>query len=229
VIIGVPLVVVVIRTARVRLGATVAGCDVTAVLRTARVRDGVVVVVTGLTGVTVEAAVTVLPLLLIIVGSVAAAGIVKLPIERCIVVDGAVTAAAVVVVPTLLLFDRTTVAGFAAMVGDGTPTDDCVGVGVPITTCEGDADAADAVVTGAVAIAPVTMLPFTVWFPVPATVAAAVLPVVVPVAATVEAAVVAPPLTIVMPAPLSLITAGVASELMERLTVTSGFATSAGF
>jgi hypothetical protein len=72
---------------------------------------------------------------------------------------------------------------------------------------------------------------------VPATVAAAVtpdvaptvVPVVVPVVATVEAAVVAPPLTMVMPAPLSLITAGVASELMERLTVTSGFATSAGF
>jgi hypothetical protein len=68
---------------------------------------------------------------------------------------------------------------------------------------------------------------------VPATVAAAVtpdvVPVVVPVVATVEAAVAAPPLTMVMPAPLSLITAGVASELMERLTVTSGFATSAGF
>ena len=63
--------------------------------------------------------------------------------------------------------------------------------------------------------------------PVPAIVAAAVVPVVVTGAVTVEAAVV--PLTIVMPAPLSLMTAGVASELMERFTVTSGFATSAGF
>jgi hypothetical protein len=159
VIIGVPFVVVVIRTARVRLGATVAGCDIPAVLRTARVREGVDVVVTGMT---VDGAVTMPPLLLIIVGSVAAAGIVKFPIERCIVVDGAVTVAAAVVVPTLPLFDRTTVAGFAAMAGDGIPTDDCVGVGVPITTCEGDADAADAFVTGGVAIALLTMLPFTV-------------------------------------------------------------------
>jgi hypothetical protein len=122
----------------------------------------------------------------------------------------------------------TTVAGLAAKVGDGTPMDDCVGVGVPITTCDGDADAADAVVTGAVAIAPVTMLPFVTVVPVPATVAAAVVPV-VPTAPTVAGAVVPLPLTMVRPAPLSLMTAGVASELMERLTVTSGFATSAGF
>jgi hypothetical protein len=117
------------------------------------------------------------------------------------------------------------VAGFAATVGDGTPSDDCVGVGVPITTADGDAAAADIVVTGAVATAPVTMLPFAVCAPVPATVAADVMAPVL----TVDAAVVPPPLTIVSPAPLSLMTAGVASELMERLTVTSGFATSAGF
>src|SRR5207248_11394327 len=121
-------------------------------------------------------------------------------------------------------------AGFAGTVGEGTPIDDCVGVGVPMTTCDGDAVAADMVVTGAVAIAPVTMLPFVTVVPVavpavPATVAAAVVPVVVP---TVDAAVVPPPLTKVMPAPLSLMYAGVGSELIDRLTVTCGFATIEG-
>ena len=79
------------------------------------------------------------------------------------------------------------------------PIDDWVGVGVPITICDGEAAAAAALVTGA-------------------TVAAEVTPVV-----TVA------PLAMVMPAPLSLMIAGVGSELIDRLTVTSGFATSAGF
>ncbi len=209
-IIGVPSEVLVRRTARVRLGLTVAGCEATEVLRTARVRDGVVVSVTGAAS---EGVVTV-PLLLIIVGSVAADGIVRFPIERICVAGGAVTAAAVVGVVAALL-GRMTVAGFAARVGEGTPIDDCVGVGVPMMTCDGDAEAADAVVTGAVAIAPVMTLPFVLCAPVPATVAAAVMPVVV----TVAGAVVPPPLTTTMPVSLSLMTAGVASELMERLTV----------
>lgn len=194
-------------------------------LRTARVREGVVVVVTG---VMVDGDVTVplpLLLLLIMVGSVAADGIVRFPIERVCVAGGAVTAAVGVVVVAALLLGRITVAGFAAKVGEGTPIEDCVGVGVPMMTRDGDAEAAEAVVTGAVAIAPVMMLPFALCVPVPATVAAAI----VPAGATVAGAVVPPPLTIVSPAPVSLMTAGVASELMERLTVTSGFAMSAGF
>ncbi|HEX7139297.1 MAG TPA: hypothetical protein VF219_15690, partial [Vicinamibacterales bacterium] len=91
-IIGVPLDVVVRRTARVRLGVTVAGCEI-AVLRTARVREDVEFVITGLI---VDAEVTVvpLPLLLIIVGSIAADGIVRFPIARVRLVDGTVAAAA---------------------------------------------------------------------------------------------------------------------------------------
>ena len=99
VIIGVPFEDVVKRTARVRLGVTVAACDAGAVLRTARVRDAVVVVVTG---VIVEGCVTVtgvvLPLLLIIVGSDAALGTVRFPIARDCFVDGDVMAAVVVIV-----------------------------------------------------------------------------------------------------------------------------------
>jgi hypothetical protein len=80
VIIGVPFEVVVRRTARVRLGAAaVAGCEVVAVLRTARLRAAVVgVTVAG--NVTVAGAPTLL--LLIIVGSGAAPGIVMFPIAR---------------------------------------------------------------------------------------------------------------------------------------------------
>ena len=89
------------------------------------------------------------------------------------------------------------------------PAEDCVGVGVPITTGDGAAVTADAVVTGA-------------------TVAAAVV-IAAPAVPIVEAAVVPPPLKTTMPVSASLMTAGVGSELIERLTVTSGFATSAGF
>lgn len=52
------------------------------------------------------------------------------------------------------------VAGLTVIVGEGTPTDDCVGVGMPVTTCVGEALAAEA----------------AVGVPVPATVAAAVVP-----------------------------------------------------
>jgi hypothetical protein len=230
VIIGVPFEVVVTRTARVRLlvPATVAGFEAVALLRTARLRDAAVVVVAGVTVAGNETVVGLLTLLLlIIVGSGAAPRMVMFPIARDCTVDcvagGAVTAAVVAVEPIVVPLERTAVAGFAAKVGDGTPRDDCVGVGVPITTCDGEADA---VVTGAVAIAPVTMLPLVAI--VPATVAAETIPP-VPTAPTVAGAAVPLPLTMVMPAPLSSMMAGVASELMERLTVASGFAMSAGF
>jgi hypothetical protein len=131
VIIGVPFDEVVIRTARVRLGATVAGCDIAEVLRTARVRDGVVVVVTGVMvdgDVTVVLVLPVLPLLLIIVGRDAADGIVTLPIARCCVVaDGAVTVAVVVPVFVFMVVvvpARAATRGFTATVGEGTPIDD---------------------------------------------------------------------------------------------------------
>jgi hypothetical protein len=216
VISAVPLDVVVRRTARVRLAATVAGCDVVEATRTARVRDGVVVVVTG---VMVDGAVMIvlvlpmlLPLLLIMLGRDAADGIETFPIARCCVADGAVTAAVVVVVGVSVVVPaRAGATGFTARVGDGTPSDDCVGVGVPMTVRPGVAATADDAVRGA------AIVPLVVVVPVPATVEAAVTP------ATVA------PLTMEMPAPLSLMTAGVGSELIERLTVTSGFATSAGF
>ena len=90
-----------------RLALTVAGCDFADAdeTRTARVRDGDVVVVTG---VMVDAEVTVvpvLPLLLIIVGSDAADGIVRLPIAGDVVTDGAATAAVVLVVAVRPLLD----------------------------------------------------------------------------------------------------------------------------
>ena len=99
-IIGVPVEDVVRRTARVRLGVTVAGCEMPDVVRTARIRDAVVVVV--VTGATVDGdtmpMLLPLPLLLIIVGSDAALGTVRFPMARDCVVDGDVTAAVVVVV-----------------------------------------------------------------------------------------------------------------------------------
>jgi hypothetical protein len=158
-----------------------------------------------------------LPLLLIIVGSDAVDGIERFPVERSCVVAGVMTVAVVAVAVVLPELDGATVTGATVSVGEGTPSDDCVAVGAPVTTCAGVAVTAEEVVTGAVAA------------PVPATVAAAVVPVVVPVVATVEAAVVAPPPLITSPVAVSLMTAGVASELMERLTVISGFAASAGF
>jgi hypothetical protein len=161
-----------------------------------------------------------LPLLLIIVGSDAVDGIETFPVERSCVVAGVVTVAVVAVAVVLPELDGATVTGATVSVGEGTPSDDCVAVGAPVTTCAGVAVTAEEVVTGAVAA------------PVPAAVAAAVVLVVVPVVpavATVEAAVVAPPPLITSPVAVSLMTAGVASELMERLTVSSGFAASAGF
>ena len=132
--------------------------------------------------------------------------------DMVVTVAGAVAIAAVA--GAAVAAEVTPVVG--ATVGEGMPIDDCVGVGVPMTTRDGDAVAADMAVTGAVAIAAVAG----------AAVAGAAMLV---VGATVAAAVVPPPLTIVMPAPLSLMIAGVASELAELFTVTSGFAMSAGF
>jgi hypothetical protein len=207
VIIGVPFDEVVMRTARVRLGATLDGCDIAEVLRTARVRDGVVVVVTG---VMVDGNVTVvlvlpvlLPLLLIIVGRGgvgrdAADGIVTFPIARCCVVDGAVTAAVLVVVLDVgVVPARAATRGFTATVGEGTPIDDCVGVGVPMTVRPGDAAAADDTVRGAATAAVLPVPAATV--PVPATVEAAVTPAVAAPLLTI-----APVLTIPRPAPVSL-------------------------
>jgi hypothetical protein len=232
VIIVVPSELFVMRTARVRLGVTVAGCETTEPIRTARVRDGVAVFDT---------------LLLLVIPATPidttllddADGMMTLPTARDGVepVLAGVTVAVCVAVLARKLFVTTTGAGLAAAVGDGTPTDDMVGVGVPALTWFGAATPTDDTVGVGVPVLTcvgVAAVPAFVTVVPPATSSgAAVIALVATPAAVVPVAVIGAfvtvvpaPLVKVMPAapPVSLITTGVASELIDEFTVTSGFA-----
>jgi hypothetical protein len=107
VIIGVPLDVVVTRNARLPFDVD---------MRTARERDGDDIVAAPML------LLLVIPALPIVIGALAGAdGIARLPTanDRCVV---ARTAAVVAVLMVVLFVPAVT--GFAAMVGDGMPTDD---------------------------------------------------------------------------------------------------------
>jgi len=215
----VPSEAFVMRTARVRLGVTVTGWETTDPLRTARVREGVVVFVT---------------LLLLVIPArpidatvlVDADGMMTLPTAR----DGVeplagVTVAVCVFAVTPELFATITVAGLAAAAGDGTPTDDIVGVGVPALTWFGAATLTEETVgVGVPAVVTVVPPPRITG---EATIALLATPAVVPVVVIGAFDTVVPaPLVKVIPVatPVSLITTGVAGELIDEFTVTSGFA-----
>lgn len=241
-IIAVPFEVFVTRTARVRPDVTVTGCETTEPIRTARVRDGVVVFVTLLLLVIPATPIDVPATPIDVALFVDADGMTRLPTARegveppLVRLDVTVAAPVCVAVVAPELFATITVAGLAAAVGDGTPTEDKVGVGVPVLTWFGAATPAEDTVgvgvplltrVGVTAVAALVTVVPPPRVTGAATIALVAMPAVAPlvVIGAFVTVVPAPPVN-VMPAapPVSLITTGVGSELIDEFTVISGFA-----